>query len=359
MRFRNNRWWPGTALLGLSLLMAGMLTGEAAYGAAKGMIKVVTEPGDAKVFINGKRKGNSPAKAGQSFALKLREGEYVLEAVKAMDDGFHEYYGKKEIFVASDSLQTINLALTKRVDKKKARARFLKKYPQGFIEPQMVKVSGGSFRMGDTHGGGDSDEKPVHRVSVDTFYMGIHEVTFAEWDACVNMGGCSHAPDDEGWGRGRRPVINVSWEDAQGYIKWLNRKTGKRYRLPTEAEWEYACRSGGKAQKYCGGDNLDALGWYDKNSGGKTQPVGGKQANGLGLYDMSGNVYEWVQDWYKEKYYGTSVADNPEGPSSGSLRVRRGGGWYGGAGGCRSAFRDFNSPGYRDDDLGFRLLRTP
>ena len=340
----------------LPALVVCTLLLQNSYGATKGMIKVVTDPGDAKIYVNGKRKGNSPAEKGQTFALKLPEGEYVVEANKPVGDGFHEYYGEKEIFVSEDSLQTVSLKLKKQVDKQ-AKAALLKKYPNGAIEPEMVEIPGGSFKMGSESG--DGDEKPVHTVTVNSFMMARYEVTFEEWDACVAFGGCSHYPVGQGWGRGKRPVMNVSWEDTQEYIKWLNKQTGKQYRLPTEAEWEYACRSGGKNEKYCGGDSLDQLAWYAKNSGHQTHPVGQKQSNGLGLYDMSGNVWEWVQDKYGEKYYAESAGNNPGGPSSGSGRVRRGGGWYGYAGYCRSANRDYDSPGYRNNYLGFRLLRTP
>lgn len=130
------------------------------------------------------------------------------------------------------------------------------------------------------------------------------------------------------------PVESVSWNDAQDFISRLNSRTGKRYRMPTEAEWEYAARSGGKREKYAGGNDVDAVAWYGSNSGSRTHPVGQKQPNGLGLYDMSGNVWEWCQDWYGGSYYNQSSRDNPGGPSSGSSRVIRGGGWVNAAGAC-------------------------
>jgi formylglycine-generating enzyme required for sulfatase activity len=149
-------------------------------------------------------------------------------------------------------------------------------------------------------------------------------------------------------------VEQVSWNDAQNFISKLNSQTGKRYRFPTEAEWHYACTSGGKNEEYCGGNNVDAVAWYDGNSGSKTHKVGQKQPNGLGIYDMSGNVWEWVQDWYGESY--PSSGNNPVGASSGSTRVLRGGSWNHVPGGVRAAFRDWNAPGYRSDYLGFRLV---
>ena len=155
-----------------------------------------------------------------------------------------------------------------------------------------------------------------------------------------------------------RPVENVSWEDCQEFLRKLNQSTGKRYRLPTEAE--YAARSGGKKKKWAGtsseGD-LGAYAWYDKNSGSQTHPVGQKKPNGLGLYDLSGNVWEWCQDWYGD--YSSAALTNPTGPSSGSNRVIRGGSWYYDARNARAANRDWNDPGIRGENLGFRLVRSP
>lgn len=155
---------------------------------------------------------------------------------------------------------------------------------------------------------------------------------------------------------GQNPVENVSWNDTQDFIQKLNQLTGKAYRLPTEAEWEYSCRSGGKPEKYCGGDNLDALAWNKANSKKKAHPVGQKQANGLGLYDMNGNVWEWCADWHEESYYAASPRLNPPGPSAGTSRVFRGGGWDAGPWVARSASRNGNAPDVRQGNLGFRLV---
>ena len=153
---------------------------------------------------------------------------------------------------------------------------------------------------------------------------------------------------------GNCPVESVSWEDAQEFIRKLNAMSGgERYRLPTEAEWEYAARAGTRGDRY---SNLDAIAWYDGNSGGRTHPVGGKAPNEFGLYDMLGNVREWVEDWYWE-YPGGMVTD-PAGPGSGLARVNRGGSWINDAGFCRSAYRIGFPPGYRVNFFGFRLLRT-
>jgi len=337
---------------------------EIGHARGKGMLKIVTNPGDAKIFINGQRKGNSPEKAGQTFAVKLPEGEYTVEAVKESDGAYEKYGIKKDVFVAEDTMQTINLELKNRISET-FRKKLLAKYPDGIPEPEMVTIPGGTFKMGCVSGKEcEDDEKPVHTVTLSGFEMAKTELTFEQWDACVVFGGCDHYPDDRGWGRGNRPVINVSWDDAQDYIKWLNKETGKNYRLPTEAEWEYAARAGSTTQYSWGNEighnraNCDGCGsqWDDK----QTAPVASFAPNDFGLYDMHGNVWEWVQDWYEKHYYNKSPKTNPQGPSSsGRYRVSRGGDWGSYARILRSANRYGSSPGYRLDDFGFRLLRTP
>jgi formylglycine-generating enzyme required for sulfatase activity len=213
---------------------------------------------------------------------------------------------------------------------------------------EFVWVPGGCFQMGSTDG--VSDINLVHEVCVDGYWMGKTEVTQVQWQKI--MGG-----NPSSFKSGTNyPVESVSWDDAQDYIRKLGTQSGKSFRLPTEAEWEYAARSGGKDEKYAGGGNLDAVAWYDGNSGDKTHPVAQKRSNGLGLYDMSGNVWEWCHDWFGRSYYRNSPRNNPQGPSSGSVRVGRGGSWGDRAGGCRSALRLQVAPGNRYDILGFRLV---
>jgi formylglycine-generating enzyme required for sulfatase activity/class 3 adenylate cyclase len=223
-----------------------------------------------------------------------------------------------------------------------------------WVEPttgmEFVWVEGGCFQMGDTLGDGDTDEKPVHEVCVDSFGMSRYEVTQGQWQKIMGN-------NPSGFTKGNNyPVEKVSWDDTQDFIRKLNSHTGRSFRLPTEAEWEYAARSGGKKEKYAGGSDVDRLGWYDGNSGGSTHPVGTKEPNDLGLYDMSGNVWEWSSDWYGENYYQQSPRNNPQGPSSGSFRVIRDGCWNGSPWLARSANRDRFRPGYRLDNLGFRLV---
>ena len=215
----------------------------------------------------------------------------------------------------------------------------------------MVKVEGGTFTMGATSEQGndaDSDEKPTHRVTLSAFHIGKYEVTQAEWEAVMGSNPSYYKGSN-------KPVENVSWNDCQEFIKKLNRLTGLSFSLPTEAQWEYASRGGNRSKgyKYSGSNKIKDVAWYDGNSGSKTHEVGTKQPNELGLYDMSGNVWEWCSDWYGS--YSSGSQTNPTGPSSGSYRVLRGGGWCNGARNCRVSFRNGNDPDRRDDSSGLRL----
>ena len=223
----------------------------------------------------------------------------------------------------------------------------------------MVYVEGGTFTMGATSEQGsdaESDEKPAHQVTLSSFSIGKYEVTQEEWQAVMGDNPSSF----KGSKRPKRPVERVSWNDCQEFIRKLNTMTGKHFRLPTEAEWEYAARGGNKSigYKYAGSDNLDRVAWYLKNSGYKTHDVGThdvgqKSPNELGLYDMSGNVLEWCADWYGS--YSSNSQTNPSGSSSGSYRVHRGGSWRSSARNCRVSSRDRSTPGSSDYFLGLRL----
>ena len=226
------------------------------------------------------------------------------------------------------------------------------------IGMEFVLVPAGSFMMGADRNFEEAsdDETPKHKVTISKpFYLGKYEVTQAQWAAI--MGG---NPSNV---KGRsNPVEQVSWDDVQVFIKRLNAKEGgNRYRLPTEAEWEYAARAGTDST-FSFGDDTASLGqyaWYEGNSGEKPHPVGQKKPNAWGLYDMHGNVWEWVQDWYGENYYRKSPGTDPKGPSSGSYRVGRGGSWVDSSGFCRSAQRICLIPGGRRFDRGFRLALSP
>jgi formylglycine-generating enzyme required for sulfatase activity len=216
---------------------------------------------------------------------------------------------------------------------------------------KLVYVPKGCFQMGSppNEEGRRDNEGPVHKVCVDGFWMGKYEVTQGQWREIMRGNPAKFQKGDD------FPVEQVSWTDTQEFIAELNRKSNKTYRLPTEAEWEYACRADGSG-KYCGGDNLDTLGWYYKNSGKSTHPVGKKQANDFGLYDMSGNVWEWCGDWYEKDYYKKSPLNNPPGSRSGKYRVLRGGSWSGDRDYARCSFRFRYYPNDRLNDVGFRVV---
>ncbi len=216
----------------------------------------------------------------------------------------------------------------------------------------MVTVKGGTFQMGDVFGEGSANEKPVHTVTLSDFSIGVTEVTQAQWKAV--MGKDNNPSNFKG---DNLPIETVSWDDIQAFLRKLNSLSKTQYRLPTEAEWEYAARGGNASRgfKYSGSNNIDEVAWYMDNANSKTYNVRTKKANELGIYDMSGNVWEWCSDWYDENYYKISPAQNPKGAQSGSYRVYRGGSWFRNAVLCRPSFRNINKPASRDDGLGFRM----
>jgi len=237
--------------------------------------------------------------------------------------------------------------------------------------PEMVMIPAGSFIMGSpaSEPQRSVDEGPQHRVNIRAFAMGTTAVTFAQWDACVADGGCNgYRPDDAGWGRGDRPVINVSWDDAQTYIVWLNRKTGQRYRLPSEAEWEYAARAG-TTTRFSTGDclstdqanyngNYPPKGCAEGEDRGKTLPVASFAANPFGLYDMHGNVWEWTQDCWNDSYNDAPKDGRAWEDGDCSRHAVRGGSWDVDGYWTRSANRLNDTRGSRLDDIGFRLARS-
>ena len=230
--------------------------------------------------------------------------------------------------------------------------------------PEMVVVPAGKFMMGSVNG--NANERPVHEVTIpQPFAAGKYEVTFAEWEACVAGGGCTSnkSPADMGWGKGRRPVIDVTWNDAKEYVSWLSRKTGQSYRLLTEAEWEYAARAR-STSAYAWGDNIgtgnaNCNGCRSQWDNKQTAPVGSFAPNAFGLYDMHGNVWEWCEDNWHNDYTGNPPADGSvwRGGDD-SLRVVRGGSWSSIPRSLRSAFRYGYHPDLRIDFIGFRVART-
>lgn len=223
---------------------------------------------------------------------------------------------------------------------------------------EMIGVQGGTFDMGATPEQEDEakdNEKPLHKVTLSSYHIGKYEITKAQYDAVMG----TNQGDDEDY-----PMANLTWNEAQAFCDSLSKKTGKKYALPTEAQWEYAARGGKKSKdcKYSGSNNIDEVAWYWENSAAgttrhSTQPVGSKMPNELGIYDMSGNVWEWCFDRYG-KYRGDAVT-NPTGPRSGTTRIVRGGGWDGVASYCRVSDRRDYFLNERNADIGFRVVCLP
>jgi formylglycine-generating enzyme required for sulfatase activity len=222
--------------------------------------------------------------------------------------------------------------------------------------PEMMSLTGGTFRMGarEDDPGRRSWESPLHERTLAPFAIGVREVTFAEWDACVADGGCDgYAPPDRGWGRGDRPVIMVSWRDAQRYVRWLSETTGRAYRLPSEAEWEFAARGGSDTQ-FWWGDAFEP----NRFSRERTAEAGASEANAFGLYDMTGNVSEWVEDCYVNNFVDAPGDGRAVTRGDCARRVLRGGSWRDEAGALRVASRSRVGQTVRDAGIGFRVARA-
>lgn len=329
--------------------LVSMLTPAALADTAQGLLAVFTMPGDASIYVDGQRKGNSPASQHETFKIHLPEGEHTLRAEK---DGFDAV--ERTLFIGAGTEKTVKLSLAPEIE--------------------MVAIEGGCFIMGSAEDENerDRDEGPQHEVCLQPFEIGRYELTFAQWDACVTDGGCEKIPSDEGWGRGQRPVINISWQQAQEYLKWLNNCGGQTgYRLPTEAEWEYAARAG-TTTPFSTGEcistdqaNFDGTFEYagcpeptnlDLH---QTQPVGSYPPNAWGLYDMHGNVNEFVADCWNDSYHGAPEDGSAWLAGNCTRRVLRGGSWYGDPGYLRSAYRCRSGPAFGHRTIGLRLARTP
>lgn len=244
---------------------------------------------------------------------------------------------------------------------------------------EFLPVRAGCFLMGNGFGDGYFIEMPVHEVCVSSFMIDKFPVTRGAFKKFIEdsgyrteaeQGAGCYVYDGSTWKNDvsaswrspgfvqeeDHPVVCVSWNDSVAYAQWLSDTTKRTYRLPREAEWEYAARSGGKFERYAGGDAIETVAWYSGNSGHRTHPVGQKKANGIGIYDMSGNVWQWTSDWYDKNYYRESPRNNPKGPLSGTKRIFRGGSWFYDPRGARTTYRDFHLPGYSSSHVGFRLL---
>lgn len=300
-----------------------------------GKLKVVSTPFNAAITLNGKHMGTTP----NSFN-KLLVGSYNLELKLQGHTSV-----KKQITITEEQTITLNETLAKGIVDKEL--------------PELVFVQGGTFTMGDTFGGGEDDEKPTHKVTLNDFYMSQTEVTVKQYRAyCKAIGTSLPLAPDFGW-QDNHPMVYVSWNDAVDYCKWLSLKLNRNITLPTEAQWEYAARGGNRSKgyKYAGSINISDVAWYEDNSGNKTHPVGKKQPNELGLYDMSGNAEEWCQDWYDQGYYNNSSSQNPKGPGSGDWgRVIRGGSWTFSADHCRVSNRSRKGTPGGNSFTGFRVV---
>ena len=323
----------------------------AELAAIQGNLSVNYKPLGADVYIDGKKVGQSPRVFNGilvgSHKVEIKKDGYgtdsktvsILEGLTASLSGVltthtstHTSSSVASGFSSSGNTITIPV--------------------KNGISIDMVRVEAGTFTMGATAEMEDpyDDERPTHRVTLtNDYYIGKYEVTQALWKAVMGN-------NPSGFKGDNLPVEMVGWDDCQEFIGKLNRITGKKFRLPTEAEWEYAARGGNKSRgyQYSGSNNLSDVAWFLDNSGEMTHAVGTKQPNELGIYDMTGNVWEWCQDWYGA--YSSSSQVNPTGANSGSSRMIRGGCWISGARGCRSSYRYDCTPGYRRNGVGLRLV---
>ena len=307
------------------------------------------------VYIDDEFRGQ--AEANTLKKIPLLQGEYKLKFVTL--DGKDSVVGVFEM-PEKDKIYKVELLPikqqreTKEQQQQEAKERERREKAGNFevngVSFKMIKVEGGTFLMGAPESDTDAyeDEKPRHRVTLSDYYIGETAVTQELWKAVMR----SNPSFFKG---SNRPVESVSWDDCQTFVRKLNQLTGKKFRMPTEAEWEFAARGGNKSKgyKYSGSNNIDEVAWYDENSDNTTHIVKTKQPNELGLYDMSGNVWEWCQDWYDD--YNRGSQTNPKGASEGSDRVFRGGSWDDFARFCRVSIRNYNPPDDRGNNLGFRL----
>ncbi|MCD4678717.1 MAG: SUMF1/EgtB/PvdO family nonheme iron enzyme [Desulfobacula sp.] len=303
-------------------------------------LHITAKPSDAKIKIL-----NIVPKFEQGMLLD--PGKYQVEVSAS------GYITRTKWHTLQSGEDNINIELTRKVPVQeqvvlKPKEPHKKTWTDPATGMEFVWVPKGCYQMGSNSG--DSDEKPVHVVCLDGFWIGRYEVTQGQYKKIMGRNPSSFRGD-------ARPVEKVSWNDAKKFISRLNQKSDSRFILPFEAQWEYAARSGGKNQKYSGGSDVGRFAWYDSNSGGKTHNVGTKSPNGLGIYDMSGNVWEWCEDVYDKKAYFKHSRNNPVVTSGGSRRVDRGGSWFNSSGGVRCADRSGSRPSSTYDYLGFRLVR--
>ena len=330
----------------------------------------------ARVAMQGGDPEQARTSAVRYLQLAGQDGEHYLPALELLNEAealLAEAEAEARVARARAEAEARAARARAEAEARAARARAEAEARAAFRDcvrcPLMVRVPPGSFVMGSPASEADrsDDEGPRHTVVIEyPLAVGVFEVTFEEWDACSRAGGCGRfVPDDQGWGRGRRPVINVSWEDAQAYLSWLSRESGEEYRLLSEAEWEYVARAGTQTAWYWGRSASDGCRYANgrfpascPNGYRFTAPVGSYEPNAFGLYDVSGNVWEWTEDCWNGSYAGAPADGGAWRSERCATRMLRGGAWYNNPDILRSALRDRLSPGYRSDNLGFRVART-
>ncbi len=303
----------------------------------RGSLVVQTEPTGATVYFNEKLVGTSP--------FRIKELPTRSYTVKIIKEGYEAW--ERDVSVKAGETEEIRAQL----DRKGADPREAWKDP--YLGMEFVFVKGGEFKMGDVFNDGNRDENPVHEVRLDGFWIGKYLVTQEQWEAVMEAN-----PSQFKSGH-HYPVEQVRWYDVEEFVRRLNEKTNMNFRLPTEAEWEYAARSGGREEKWAGTNSeseIDEYAWFEFNSDNKTHPVGEKKPNALGLHDMSGNVWEWVQDWYDKDYYRNSPMDNPLRSGQGEYKAIRGGNWESETLSLRTTGRWYSYPLQAHYGVGFRLV---
>ncbi len=369
------------ALSGLAdLRRAGPSPSEVASSPEHGTVRIELSDAPAKVEIKVDGDVVELAKVVGRQGLVLSARDHRLEVAS---EGFEDYASSFTVRVGSQEVLRVALTAKPPPGPPPAIAPFdaaaarqhqetwskhlgLPVETANSIGMKMQLIPAGEFTMGSPPGEGKPDEHPQHPVRITKpFWIGAREVTVGEFRQFVNESG--YTVTSEGWKTAfpsqtdDHPVSGINWTEAKAFCDWLSKKEHKEYRLPTEAEWEYACRAG-SAGKYCFGDDGAALGeyaWHSGNSGSQTRPVGQKKPNPWGLHDVHGNAWEWCADWYGSDYYASSPTDDPQGPSSGADRVLRGGSWSYDPRSARSAMRGRLAPDDRDLNFGFRVARTP
>jgi formylglycine-generating enzyme required for sulfatase activity len=354
----------------------------------------------ALLYIDGQRIGQ--IQKDVLFRARLPKGNYKIKAINSMNAADFTFINYVVNPKAKETIEELKLQdiITKRINKEAAEAELAlktttqtksQKNKQDAINKttggiDLVYVRGGSFEMGSDKG--ESDEKPIHSVTLSNYFIGKYEVTVGQFRKFITATGYKTSADINGgsylWNGSQwklqagvnwesdalgfkrpeseenHPVIHVSWTDAIEYTKWLSTVTGKAFRLPTEAEWEFAARGGmsSNGYTYAGSNDINLVAWSLDNKSNQTFPVGKKQPNELGIYDMTGNVWEWCSDWYDADYYAKSPSMNPQGSKSGLFKVIRGGSWGGVSNFNRVTFRYRYFPGNRGKFNGFRIAAS-